>query len=348
MDKPTAPATHVVSSYKYPSIDTLNLTSKRVWGDAGCPTNANWYVQEKIDGSQLTVIANTDYTFIDSKSQPLLFYNKGGLVSYTNKIFLPAMGMLSDLARSAEAKHAFNPDLAYHGEAVCTRRHNVIKYDRTPRFYFIMYDITKADGTYLSPAEMRSEAVRIGLETVPMLTPVNMDPKVSPYQTCQELINGIVAGTIKSSLGGVPEGVVLKHHAFLSDKGKTVATKLKYVTPAFREAHEIKNKREQATPDSAVQNVGAAYSLPARYHKAVQHMRDAGKLKYGEIDLVKLKEELDDDLERECNHEVMAYLWAELAPHVKRASRTSFDEWYKGYLAALNTEMMLSGAKSDS
>lgn len=334
MDKPSAkPETHAVGSYKYPSIDNLSLTSTRVWGDEEHPSNANWYIQEKIDGSQLTIIVNPEYNEADSKSQPLLFYNKGGLISYTNKVFLKAINMLTHLAKSSDPSiKKFDPKLAYHGEAVCSTQHNVAKYEHVPRYYFIVYDITTIDGAYLDPREVEYQArVRLGLEVVPLLA-INSNPKISPYAICKDLVGRMMEGTIKSILGGAAEGIVLKHNTFIDKKGKTVATKLKFVTPAFRESHAMKNHREKATPETAVQEVGKAYSIPARFHKAVQHLRDADKLKFDMTDVIKLKEELDDDLEREVMTEVMTYLWAELAPHVKRACRVGFDDWYRDHL----------------
>ena len=111
------------------------------------------------------------------------------------------------------------------------------------------------------------------------------------------------------------------------------------VTPEFKESHAMKQtKGERPTPESSVAEVGKSFSTPARFHKAVQHLRDAGKLKNTPEDLYKLKEELDDDLEREARDEIMMYLWAELAPYVKRACRTNFDEWYKEHLEQMSRQ----------
>ncbi len=349
MEKPT-----YVDTRKYPSIGDLSMNSKRIWGDAKHPTNANWYIQEKIDGSQLTVMVNPAYEAVqddpDTKVEPLLFFNKGTPVAYTNKTFLKTINMLTYMAKTAKPDCNFDPQYTYHGEAVCSTRHNVAKYDRVPRYYFIIYDITNRNGTWLGPSSLGAEVARLGLEMTPILAwggfgSANLDDPLSPYVECQQLIETILAGTRKSILGGMPEGVVLKHPGFINEKGKTVATKLKYVTPAFREAHAMKNKGEQATPESAVQEVGKAYSVGARFYKAVQHARDAGELKFDVTDAVKLKERLDDDFERERKPEAMNYLWAELAPHVKRACRTGFDEWYREYLAAMEVELQLLGVK---
>ena len=316
-----------MAQVKYPSIDNLSMNSSRSWaGDApGEEGNVNWYIEEKIDGSQLTFRlrheGDADY---NAEAPSLLFFNKGGNVGSTSKVFVKAINLLNTVC------DRFNPSYVYHGEAVCSTQHNVVKYVRPPKYYFILYDIGTPSGL-LDPIQKRDEGQRVGLEVVPTLY-LNRVGHVSPYQKCQSLIDDIRYERLTSILGGPPEGIVLKHHAFVY-RGKTTATKLKLVTPDFRESHAMKQHKEQATPETAITAVGQAYSLPARFHKAYQHLRDAGKLKGDDVDFFRIKEELDNDLEREAREEVTAYLWAELAPYVKRACRTGFDEWYKQKLA---------------
>jgi len=330
MDAHQAQAQPKTIQVKFPSIDNLNPKSTRVWAGEGAEANNHfWYVQEKLDGSQFTFVLNPEYNPEDPKSPQLLFYNKGGAINPTNKIFLKAMNMLNVLAKTGVISRQY----VYHGEAICATNHGVVKYERMPKYYVVLYDLTTLDGKYQHPAVVDTEARRLGLEAAPVLY-LNFDCSISPYEVCQRLVDEIAAGKIKSLLGGTPEGVVLKHESFVS-RGKTVATKLKLVTPAFRESHAMKQHKEQATPASSIEEIGKAYSLDARFQKSYQHLRDAGKIKHVMEDALKIKEELDDDLERECRDEIMMYLWAELAPYVKRACRTGFDEWYKNKLAAL-------------
>ena len=318
------------TTVKYPSIDNVNLNSTRSWKGTGAEENNHrWYIEEKVDGSQMSFVVSAE------EEPTVTFYNKGSPINPTNKVFVKAINMITMLASK------LNPAYVYHGEAVCSSRHNVVQYDRYPKYYFILFDIQGAScgelktpqgpTGLLNPDEKRVEAERIGLEVVPTFI-WNTDPDRSPYVACKELLDDIMAGKVQSILGGRPEGVVLKHHNFVS-KGKSVATKLKLVTPEFKESHGMKQiKGERHTPELAVAEVGKSFSTPARFQKAVQHLRDADKLKNSPEDLYKLKEELDADLERENQEEIMMYLWAELAPYVKRECRTNFDEWYKEYL----------------
>jgi hypothetical protein len=302
----------------------------------GEENNHRWYIQEKIDGSQMSFTLGSGSLVLEQNRTEqmgqLSFFNKGTFVSPTNKIFSKAIVMLSQLNEETRGTNkGFNPAYVYHGEAVCSTRHNVVQYDRVPKKYFIIYDIFDSTRQrLLDPSEMDFEACRIGLEVVPRLW-WNFDPEMSPYELCHRFIKDIEAGKLLSHLGGRPEGVVLKHHCFVKN-GKTVATKLKLVAPEFKEKHAMKQYKERATPDSCVAEVGRAYRVDARFHKAYQHLRDAGKLKGDESDIHKLIEECDHDMERENAREIAAYLWAELGPFIKQASRNGLDVWYRNLI----------------
>lgn len=333
MQKPDNPARDIEKNVKYPSIDSLNPNSNRSWEE-----NPGWYIQEKIDGSQMSFCLNPLFSpLVENKELPLMFFNKGTSIKPENQVFVKAINLLCVWARknwellNTEPLNTF----VWHGEAVCSSRHNVVPYERAPHYYFILYDIDTPDGL-MNCIALEANAKLVGLEAVPTLV-YNSDPHRSPYQTAQELVEQIAAGKITSILGGRPEGVVLKHPKFVA-KGKTVATKLKLVTSEFKEAHGMKQNRERATPDTAIEEVGKAFSLPARYHKALQHLRDTGKLKGTMEDVVKIKTELDEDLEREHREEIMMYLYAELAQHVKRAARTGFDDWYRTQITPTSEE----------
>jgi len=85
---------------------------------------------------------------------------------------------------------------------------------------------------------MEAEAKRVGMEHTQRMYQ-NTDPLVSPYDIIQNLMVGIESGAIVSCLGGLMEGVVLKHHKFQGDKG-VVSTKLKCVAQRFKERHAQK------------------------------------------------------------------------------------------------------------
>lgn len=114
-----------------------------------------------------------------------------------------------------------NSNYVYHCECVGELRHNRTLYSRIPRHYLVCYDIYDiyniSNAQYLEYAEK-------SLECVPCLY-INTDPNIFfPDKIIKERLAAIDGGTIKSLLGGTPEGVVLKHER-LWRKGKFVATK---------------------------------------------------------------------------------------------------------------------------
>jgi hypothetical protein len=311
-------ATTTRNVVKYPSIEHVNITSSRDWQGTTEEEalNHEYYIEEKIDGSQLSFALAQDNT-------ALQFYNKGKAIAPTNKTFYKATAMLQMLSQKC------NPEFVYHGEAVCDKRHNVAQYERTPKYYFVLYDLSSSTtGEYYGPEVKRSEAERLGLECVQTLYH-NQDPSLSPYSKCEELIEQIDAGVIKSMLGGKIEGVVLKHHNFVRNS-KKVSTKLKLVTDEFKESHaSSKGKRKKATPEEVLEDLGTCYATHARFHKAYQHLRDQEKLTNKPKDIHMISQELDEDFAREHLEEIKNYLWVEFGPTILAHAKTGFSDWYK-------------------
>jgi len=230
-----------------------------------------------------------------------------------------------------EIKDVFSSRFRYHGEAVCSTRHNVVQYQRVPRFYFVLYDLQEeSTKKYLSLEELEEEGKRTNLETVATLYR-NTDESVSPYVICETLITAITKGEIKSMLGGDVEGVVLKHHSFVDSHGKKVSTKLKWVTEKFQERQtEKKPPPEKLTHEGFLVFLGSQFSTEARYHKAVQHLRERGILTDDlPTNITLLVEELDKDLQEEHTNLFKNYLWVEFSPIIKSHAREGFSQWYK-------------------
>lgn len=298
----------------YPSIETINVDSKRSYKGIHDDEQENYkfYFEEKIDGSQLSILVNND---------KLEFYNKHKPINDTNSVFQKAIIMLKC---KYQDKNILNGNYIYHGEAVCNLRHNVNVYERTPKYYFIVYDIYDCvDKKYLSLELKHAECDRIGIGYVPVLYH-NDDPDCNPYKKAEELIQNIENGSILSCLGGVPEGIVLKHHAFVF-KGKTTATKLKYVTNAFKERHKGKQSKVNLSADEFIERLGKEFNTEARFQKAYQHLKENGK----EVDIHKIIGELDTDFDKEYMEEIMMLLWSEFSPIIKKHARKDVGEWYK-------------------
>ena len=300
----------------YPSIQTLDTNSTRSWSDGN---NYQYYFEEKIDGSQLSMMIESD--------NKIGFYNKNKPASENNSAFTKSILMLRYKYTNGAL---LNPNYIYHGESVCKIKHNVNVYERTPKNYFILYDIYDMENnSYLSPDAKKTEAERIGLEMVSILYH-NTDPTISPYVTATNLIKQIESGEIISCLGGVPEGIVLKHHAF-NQNGKIVATKLKYVTNIFKERHAVKQPKTELSADDFLNRLGTSFNTEARFHKAYQHLAEDGKIdlaKAKRSDLDKIIGELNVDFDKEYQEEIMLLLWLEFSPVLKKLARENVCTWF--------------------
>lgn len=299
---------------QYPSIDHMKqgLVDGFQSDQPEASENHRWYLEEKIDGSQLSMRLSRD---IDHE---LVFTCRNKKVNPGSEPFRKACEMLLTL------KNRLYENFVYHGEAVCKPRHNVIQYKRVPRFYFVCYDIYNAtEKRYLSPEEKIEECNRIGLEHAPILY-YNDDRQQCPYSWAAIHIESIEQGRIQSLLGGMPEGVVLKHHHFYNKKGKYSAVKLKMVSEEFQERHRHKQPKQAISCDDFVAELGKSFATPARFHKAVQHLRESGTT---EIIQRQVERELDSDFSKEYEEEMKVYLWQELGPLLKQHARTGLKLW---------------------
>lgn len=298
----------------YPSINTLDVKSTRSWKE---DNNWQYYIEEKIDGSQLSILIEND---------KLSFYNKNK-VAGMNNAFEKAITMLRF---NYDGKNILNPDYIYHGESVCRIKHNVICYERTPKHYFILYDIfNHMTKEYLSSEDKLLEANRVGFEIVPTLYK-NTNPDQNPYEICDRLIKQIENGEITSCLGGNVEGIVVKHHAF-TKKGKTVATKLKLTTQLFRERHLLKQPKAELSADDFLTSLGQSFCTEARFQKAYQHLVESNRINPNlpkNNDKDKIIMALNADFDKEYKDELKELLYVEFSPLLKKLGREGAGNWF--------------------
>ena len=289
----------------YPSIATLDVKSTRDWSE-----NYQYYIEEKIDGSQLSIV------IVDGK---LSFYNKHSRANMNNA-FEKAITMLTF---KYEGKDILNANYIYHGESVCRIKHNVCVYERTPKHYFILYDIFDVvKNEYVSSEAKIKEAERVGFEMVPILYQ-NQDPNQNPYEICEKLFKDIEEGKITSCLGGIVEGIVLKHHAYYK-KGKYVATKLKLVTKNFKERHAIKLPKAELSADEFLESLGKSFCTEARFQKSLQHLIERDEVP----NAGKMIAELNADFDKEYKEELSLLLYTEFSPLLKKLAREGVTNWF--------------------
>lgn len=268
-------------------------------------------IQEKIDGSQFSFCLRDGEIECRSKGAQLH-------ILAPDKMF--AKGVETVLALKAQ----LTPGYVYRGEYLNKPKHNVLAYDRVPAGHVALFDIedtTKGDQFFLSDAEMRAEAQRLGLE----VTPILFAGEVSDPNLLRGLLDQV------SCLGGAKiEGVVVKNYAKYTEDKKVMMGK--FVAEAFKEVHAGEWRAANPTQGDVQTSLIAAYRTPARWAKAVQHLREAGAIGGSPKDIGLLIKEVGADVERECAAEIKEALFDHFWPHIRRGLTGGLPEWYKEQL----------------
>jgi hypothetical protein len=139
----------------------------------------------------------------------------------------------------------------------------------------------------------------------------------------------------KSALGGVEiEGVVVKNHRQFGADDKPLMAKV--VRDGFKELNSGEWRAANPTPTDIREALGRLVSTPARWQKAVQRLRDAGKLTESVKDIGPAIKELQSDIDAECKDLIIERLLAWALPTIRRRASGGFPDWYKARLAAAN------------
>jgi len=263
-------------------------------------------VEEKIDGSQFSFGVFSGEMKVRSKGCQIN-------LEYPEKLFAPAVDIVKSLP--------LHDGWTYRAEFLRKPKHNVLAYDRTPRKFLIVFDINTGHEMYLGYDAKANEADAIGLECVPMIYGGHVD---GPEQIHEWL-------TRTSILGGQRiEGVVLKNYARFSADGKAMMGK--FVSEAYKEVHGAEWKEGNPKQGDIIQRLIGKYRTPARWAKAVQHLRDVGTLEGSPRDIGALLKETQEDIKAECAPEIAKelYEWAE--HQILRGAISGLPQWYKEQL----------------
>lgn len=138
----------------------------------------------------------------------------------------------------------------------------------------------------------------------------------------------------KSILGGQKvEGIVIKNYSrFGLDKKVLMG---KYVSEEFKEVHAGEWKKANPSKGDITEFLINSYKTTSRWDKAIQHLRDSGKLTQSPKDIGALIKEVQDDIELEEKEEIKNKLYANVIPHIKRGVVSGLPEYYKQYLMNL-------------
>lgn len=285
-------------------------------------------VEEKVDGSQFSfgliedgstaikIGADADGVFAD---RPFLLRvrSKGAEmhVDAPEKMF--ALGV----AWVRENAHNLHPGWTYRAEYLAKPKHNVLAYDRAPQNHIILFDINPSEEDYLPWEAKREEAERLGLEAVPRL----FYGRVESLEQFREYLSR------ESVLGGQKiEGVVVKNYALFGQDKKVLMGK--FVSEAYKEVHAGEWKTGKAEKADVLQQIIERYKTPARWQKALIHLRERGLIEGSPRDIGVLMREVWPDVVKEEKDAIKDALFAWAEDKIRRGVTSGLPEWYKDIL----------------
>ena len=264
-------------------------------------------VEEKVDGSQLSFgVFNGE----------LLIRSRGA------NIYTDSPHMFSKAVDTVEGIRSLLVEgYMYRAEYLSKPKHNALAYDRVPDKNIILFDVATGPERYGSRELLEIEAVRLGLEVVPVLAEKRLDSA----NDVRDLLDTV------SVLGGQKvEGLVFKRRddPLYGRDGKPLIAK--FVSEAFREIHKSDWKRE--SKKDLISTVVDKYRSDARFHKAVQHMAEDGTLLREPKDIGQLIKSVQQDVIDECEDEIKQMIFDYYRKTILRGVIRGLPEWYKGQL----------------
>lgn len=267
-------------------------------------------VEEKVDGSQFS------FGLFDQEGERVLRCRSKGAqlnVVAPEKMFIRGV----EVVKGLDLKVGWT----YRAEYLAKPKHNSLAYDRIPEKHLMVFDINSGHEEYLSYAEKSAECARLGLEIVPLV----FEGVIENVEHFRSMIDR------KSALGGqMVEGVVVKNYRRFGPDKKVLMGK--FVSESFKEVHAAEWKASNPTRTDIVERLIDTLRTPARWNKAVQHLRERGQIEDSPRDIGLLIKEAQIDVEKECM-ELIAEKLAEWAlPQIRRGVVRGLPEWYKDEL----------------
>lgn len=265
-------------------------------------------IEEKVDGSQISFGRDSDGVLrIRSKNREIDPEAPEGM-------FAAGVAAIKSVADK------LTKGWIYRGEYLQKPKHNVLAYDRIPNQHIVIFDVERERG-YVTPLQKDALAKWLGFECVPLL----FQGRVTDVKQLIDLLER------KSFLGGQKiEGMVIKparYDLFGRDK-KVVMGKL--VSPEFKEIH----KREWKQPIIAniLQSLTDELATPARWNKAVIHLKEEGKIVGEPRDLQYIIPAIQQDILKECSEYIKEQLFSWAWPKLKGSCVRGAAEYYKNQL----------------
>lgn len=265
-------------------------------------------VQEKVDGSQFS-FGVTGAPWARSKGTDLD-------LDAPQDLFRPAVAWVKANAGKLLPNHV------YRGEAISKPKHNTLTYNRVPEAGFILFDVDRGEEDFFDVGELRYEAQRLGVEVVQTVA--------YPAGSFDSMLAANWLN-LESALGGPKiEGFVIKAYGQVDGRGKTLMAK--HVSESFKSQHIKDWKGRNPNRKDKVAEIGDAVGGPLRWEKAVQHLRDDGKLENSPADIGLLFKEINRDILDEEQDAIKEALFHHFIRDITKQALNGFPQWYKDRL----------------
>ena len=279
-------------------------------------TDGNVIVEEKIDGSQFRVQVNTDGT-ITCGSKSVDYVDRP-----PEKMFSKVVEVVNQQLKNYHLTVPSNHIMVF-AEYLQSPHHNTLSYDRVPKNNLMIFDVFSG-GRWWTWGEKHSFAEEMGFDVAPKLW--EGDGKELTKDKINELLKTI------SYLGGATvEGIVVKNYNKFFDPsrfqyyGSSMFLAGKYVRTEFREM----NNAQWESNKKDVQWLAESLRTPARWEKAVNHLREQGKLQDNMKDMPGLIGEVIRDVEEEQSEYIRDQLFELYWREIKSRLTKGLPEWYK-------------------
>jgi hypothetical protein len=266
-------------------------------------------ITEKLDGSQIN--------FGVGPEKGLWIWSKGAVIQPDQPptLFAPAVKTILSIQKDLPVGYSF------HGEAVCSKRHNTLVYDRVPTGYIALYGIFDDSGIPLVHYDISKYSNSLGLDTVPLMYRGNIT-------SVNELKNYLET---PSYLGNVnAEGIVIKNYnqPFFMNGITSPITQAKWVTEAFKEKHK-------SNPDfvDPLDRLISEFVGEPRWVKAVQRRKETSDTPLSVKDIGPLIGEIAKDLREEEEQYIKDKLYSIYKKRIVQGITKGFPEWFKEKLA---------------
>ena len=265
-------------------------------------------VEEKVDGSQFS------FGLFDQEDgqRVLRCRSKGAQLNLVapEKMFVRAVDVVRELPLTL--------GWTYRAEYLLKPKHNALAYDRIPEKHLMVFDINTGHEEYMPYDQKASECARLGLEIVPLVYEGVLDT----FANFRSMIDRV------SALGGQKvEGVVVKNYSRFGPDKKVLMGK--FVSESFKEVHASEWKAANPSKSDIVDRLIDMLRTPARWNKAVQHMRERGEITDSPRDIGLLIKEVQADIEKECMPLIAEKLAEWALPQIRRGVVRGLPEHYK-------------------